>query len=337
MRKYIEFIFFVKMEIILLAILLLSCCLVSNGIVLDKSSTNSIKGVLPILIILHHCAFFVPNVSEQLTILHQLGGYVVGSFMFISAYGMFKQIDKISSQSFVQFLQGRLSKVIVPFFIISLLFQLVVLMYGDWSFELLVQKLCHGNTDLLLPHSWYCFDIICLYLFTWFGARYIKHPLFAVLFGFIIFSFVKWKVLEWDRVWYERDFSYVLGALLALKVKSNVVDKSIWRLYVCVTFCTFFLYKTVPHHITLMFFIAMAGSGFVIAFCSLPERWKQVVSYLSPISYEIYLFQGFSIKRFYWQFQGNEYLYFFLVIFTTLLLAIAYRKCNDLLKSILNF
>lgn len=134
----------------------------------SKEKTNAIKGVMAILIVLHHCMFWLPNNFQYSFLLKDIGAWVCSVFFIISGYGLFTQLNKIKKMSFIEFLRTRVFKILLPFLIISIGYITLLIMAHNWDFNTMCYSLLKGNTDYLLPYSWFVFVLSFLYITTYF-------------------------------------------------------------------------------------------------------------------------------------------------------------------------
>ena len=106
--------------VILLLITLLLYLLPQNKEYLNVKSTSGLRGFLALGIIFHHISPLVKT-GEEFSNFSYMGTYIVSIFFFLSAYGLYVQNE--SRENYLDnFLVKRLSKIIVPFFIISLIY-----------------------------------------------------------------------------------------------------------------------------------------------------------------------------------------------------------------------
>ena len=103
--------------VILLLITLLIYLMPQNEGYLSVESTSGLRGFLALGIIFHHLSQLVKT-GEEFSNFSYMGTYIVSIFFFLSAYGLYVQNE--SRENYLDnFLVKRLSKIILPFFIIS--------------------------------------------------------------------------------------------------------------------------------------------------------------------------------------------------------------------------
>ena len=89
----------------------------SNVDYLEKNSTNGLKGLLAIGIVLHHLSQWISS-GETFSNFQYMGTYIVSIFFFLSGYGLYTQI-KVKPDYLTNFFRKRLLKILIPFVFIS--------------------------------------------------------------------------------------------------------------------------------------------------------------------------------------------------------------------------
>ncbi|KKG67881.1 hypothetical protein DU43_06805 [Methanosarcina mazei] len=90
-----------------------------NSEFLTKENTERVRGLLVLLIILHHFTRGMDNIGLMLPF-RPIGIYVVSFFFFLSGYGLMSSKLK-NPNYFKNFISKRTSKVYIPFLIINIL------------------------------------------------------------------------------------------------------------------------------------------------------------------------------------------------------------------------
>lgn len=261
---------------------------VPHGISID--SCNCLKGLIAISVVLHHIAQ-----SRDVFILKELfgplGSVAVGCFFFISGYGLYASYS-IKKQSYLDgFILKRFRKLMVPFIFVILLYQLV----NQGSYEKIFSGLVVGNSDYLLPYSWYIFCAILFYYAFYFIFKYIlneKIKIFSVFIFTLIFYFVLRFVLNWPGFWSGSLFLFPIGVFFKyseryLKKMSglHIIMFSLW-----ITTLIIILYLTNIKYIGIIE-ICCSSFAIILPLTILNISSKNLI-FLGSISYEIYLVQG---------------------------------------------
>ena len=135
---------------------------------ISKESSNIIKGLACMLIILHHYCQSLNglNVSNFIIDTIALRGGVTGVaiFFFLSAYGLSESQSKKRS-NFIEFVKRRLSKVFIPLVITNLIYYFILLGNNLIFFSLKTFPLYITNIKILDGVTWFCNVIFFFYLF----------------------------------------------------------------------------------------------------------------------------------------------------------------------------
>ncbi|MDO5440083.1 MAG: acyltransferase [Erysipelotrichaceae bacterium] len=302
---------------------------------LNKQQTDIIKGFCAIGIILHHLAqkTAAPWLSSQY-IIHGLDFFVnigylfVGTFLFISGYGLYKSY-KSNEHYFDNYFSRRILPIIIAYLITSLVYYLY---YPKSS-----------------TYTWYVFAILVCYTFFYFGFKYIKKEFISfsiVIVGIVIYSTIC-SFLILGGWWYNTIGLFVIGLVYA-KFEKNIfsfIKKAYIPLLIISLIITIIgnyygrYYEIVIHNvksesiydlysflIILFRFVAAIGFSLAIILVSLKYKLKnKVLAFLSSISLEFYLIQGLFVQMFsYCYFDANvEPLYYIKNVFLYMFVVIA--------------
>lgn len=274
----------------------------------DKSQTKFIKGFCAIGIILHHLAqkTAAPWLKSQY-IIHGLDFFVnigylfVGTFFFISGYGLYK-----SYKTNKDFFDHYFSRRILPLIIAYLTTSLTYYFYKPVS----------------STYTWYVFAIIICYILFYFGFKYFKKEIVSclvIIVGIVLYSvFCNFMMLGgW---WYNSIGLFIIGLifsifekrilsfikkyyipLLIVGIMLTVVCNWYGRHYENVVFpvtkeSTYDLYNL---YIILFRFIAAINFTLTVILVSLKFKFNnKVLSFYGSISLEFYLIQGLFVQMF---------------------------------------
>lgn len=168
--------------VILLLITLLLYLLPQNKEYLNVKSTSGLRGFLALGIIFHHISPLVKT-GEEFSNFSYMGTYIVSIFFFLSAYGLYVQNE--SRENYLDnFLVKRLSKIIVPFFIISLIYMFYRFVNGqliDLNFFINLFK--QGST--IIYNGWFVDIIILMYIFFYLSFKFFQNKFLSIVFNTI--------------------------------------------------------------------------------------------------------------------------------------------------------
>ena len=296
-----------------------------------KEKTVPLKGVLAILIVLHHLSYDVPLLSA----FHSWGAPVVSIFFFISGYGLMKSYQSKGKKYLDGFIRHRIAKVLLLPFILAWLFYRII----NYDFipsvpDSFLNLLTDGETSL--PYSWFVFSILAFYLFFYAVCKLTDK--FSVL--FLFYLVLGYTALIWysgyERCWYISAFAFPFGIAYG---KHEPAFHRFWnipiRYYLTVPLCLLLAATCVflKNEAAYLFAYILFPLIFVCLCAKVkveklntfgPMRW------ISGISYEIYLFQGISMSllRGHYLFMDSDILY----ILSTLLLTIVLASGIKMLK-----
>lgn len=162
-------------------------------------------------IVLHHSSYWLPDKNLDLSLFHDIGSLLCATFFAISGYGMSFQWDKMSDMSFSQFLENRVWKILKPLVCISAVYVLTLILLGKFNIVRACDELLHGNTDSVLPYSWFVIVLALLYVITYIASHsnYKKTIILSSCTLYIAIS----MILKWGSWWYDSVLAYPIGLL----------------------------------------------------------------------------------------------------------------------------
>ena len=266
--------------------------------IFSKEKTFAIKGVLAILVIFHHFSATC-NISS-FSEFSRWGAIIVSVFFFMSGYGLGRSITLKGKVYLLNFLSHRLWKSVILPYAIALIIFLVYLnvdipdaktLVGDWS---------RGIT--LLPNAWFIVALALMYLGFYFinitsgRCHVVNMFLFTLVYILIVYS------IGFGRWWYVSVIMFPLGMLYADKENELVASFNrcrarIWLIPMMMGITgVCFIIQTVVSSIIAYMALTIA---LVFVMISIEvERIGKIglFSFLSAISYEIYLCHGVAMK-----------------------------------------
>lgn len=266
--------------------------------ILSKDKSNAVKGVLAILIVFHH--FSTTCDISCFSEFRRWGSIIVSVFFFMSGYGLARSITLKGKVYLSNFLSHRLWKSVILPYAIALIIFLVYLnvdvpdastLVGDWS---------RGFT--LLPNAWFIVALALMYLGFYFinktsgRCHVVKMFLYTLVYIIIVYS------VGFERCWYVSVIMFPLGMLYADKENElvtllNRYRARIWLIPLMMGItCTCFIIQTIISSIVAFMALTIA-LVFVMISIEVERIGKiGVFSFLSAISYEIYLCHGVAMK-----------------------------------------
>ncbi len=313
---------------------------------LSKDATQSLKAISAIIVLFSHISQRTDG-GVIFPYLVKTGNLAVAIFFFISGYGLIIQFINKKEAYLNNFLKLRLLKIIVPYIVANLVFLVVVNCIGIkttiWD---IVIGFFDGN--LVLPFSWYVILIIILYILFYIIAKnsktYLRLLTYMLISQLVICSILYFR--DYGIWWYSSCLTFTLGICWGVYKESiNKIIKSRYYLLEMVIF-TFFILSFFSTKILSIIgikdistiFIAIFNQISSILFCifivMLLLKFKiknKILSFLSKISFEVYLFQGVMmtiLRNDFWNFEGDV-MYSIIVIIMTIILAFIFNNINN--------
>lgn len=256
----------------------------------DNSKMPAVRAILAIVIVLSH--FSYSGVSSLIPV-RNLAPPAVAIFLFISGYGLKKNIEKKGDNYLHDFFLNRIIKVILPALLVAALHWLF---FGDEValYRRIGLVLTKGNT--LLPHYWFVWAILFDYLLFWVCFRFLHgySSCLAVLMGSILFT-LGTALYGFDRCWWICSLAFPTGIYFAeyeasifsfCEKRESYYWLAIFALGSAFTGC--YLTHNVAFWTLCYLFIPLIGA---LLIARIPSRWFHlpILTFLGTISYEIYL------------------------------------------------
>ena len=122
----------------------------ANNDVLDKYNSNKIKGLLALLIIIHHLSIYIKD-TILLKVFTIVGAIAVSAFFFYSGYGL--MTSYLKKENYLKdFLNKRIMKIVIPYIIAIIFTILVYLLTGQLTPRKIFNSLVEGEP--VVRFSW---------------------------------------------------------------------------------------------------------------------------------------------------------------------------------------
>lgn len=257
---------------------------------LSKERTHNMKGILALLVILAHLTVNFKSIPYFGTFT-PFGAVVVGVFFLMSGYGLSYSFDKKGDGYLKGFFKKRVSKLIYPYIIVIIAWNLEQLfVYPDRNLPYTWLLMLNGNLEGFLPHSWFVIAIIVFYFVYYVSFKYLKQNirlLFIFLFLAAYFYFMRF-VLHWGINWYITSYMFFLG-FIYYKYEEHIKRCNVF-VWLAATF-VMSLAITGACDYTDMLFNGAFSLAFV-CFITICETRNRVLHFLGTISYELYIVQA---------------------------------------------
>ena len=315
----------------------------------DTKNTLPLRGILAILIVLHHTLFFTKNANLFIHYAYTQfiiwGALIVGVFFFITGYGLTFSIINKGKSYLSGFFYKRIIKILIPAIIATLLFQAGEIYSGQFSFSKIISNLSQGI--LPLPNSWYVFAIVYFYIAFWFCFKHlsIKHAIILMWFLSLLYIFIIKYFLKFEHYWWISTFALNIGMTVAYKepkIKEFICKKPKVGLFA--TFLFFLIPTTyaltnsqteldLPLGDIPIYWTTPAVLAIIIYYMGVAKN--KILDFFGKISYEIYLTHGIFMM-WYSKFSQNWLLYIILTYISTIIIAyLLHKLCNQINKKLI--
>ena len=182
---------------------------------LSRENTYALRGVMAVLIVLHHLS---QNRDGGLILLalKNVGVPCVALFLFFSGYGLHR--SALTKKNYAPtILKRRIPSVLVPYLILVVLYWLANGLMGT-SYPLSQVLLSLVNGKPVVTYSWYILCILVFYANYWLSLRLFSARLRAMALyhgaSVLVWVFLC-KALGYGEYWYNATISFPLGILWA--------------------------------------------------------------------------------------------------------------------------
>lgn len=258
---------------------------------LSKSNVQIVKGILSILILVHHLYQYTHIITFKpcSAILQSLGYLSVSIFFFFSGYGLMKGCIKDKELFFKRFLKNNFFPLYIFYMsLVVLYFILYFFLYETANIDTIIRSLWLGYT--LVPLGWFFQILFCFYIFFWITSLLENKN--KIIFNFI-FAFLLVRVcimLELPMYWYECNYCFVFGIFYSYY--ENVFRNKLFvkcNLLLCMTICILFILQ-IFRLFAILPIISKMLSSIVFAIFVILVTWKYSDKIDSLIRYNVIRF-----------------------------------------------
>lgn len=196
-----------------------------HQLVFTKEWSFMSKGILAILIVLHHIAthlriWYPEDSSWAILLFRQLipiSPILVGLFFFISGYGVMASYQKTQGSYLKTFVRKRLGKILPPLIVISLLCLLIVKFWLDPNYNVWEGFFAYVTQGKSFVIGWFIPVLILFYL-IWYMVFKIssnKHLAISLLFILVIALNLLFYMNDFGVHWWASNLCFPFGVLYA--------------------------------------------------------------------------------------------------------------------------
>ena len=184
--------------------------------VLDRRESTKIRGLLAVLILLHHISITTAT-GVLMKTFAVVGIFCVAVFFFYSGYGL--MTGYMQKENYLKgFFKKRIAKILIPYLISgAVTFLAHLLMRYKFTPSEIFNSLFTG--DPIVKYSWYVLVILLLYLIFYIAARFLKKPILilpAVLAGTVGYAVIVETQFSWGNWTINSCLAFSFGILFAM-------------------------------------------------------------------------------------------------------------------------
>lgn len=307
-----------------------------------KELSHILKGLLAFIIVGSHLHYVTSLYIWD--IFNKFGTSVVAMFFFISGYGLMSSLNKNGEKYLNSFFSKRLLSIFVPFIVITIIY-----LFANWIFYNIVPNNIifnlYKNGDTPLPNSWFIFSLIYFYLTFYFSFRYIRNTKIGISVVFLLsIIFIVWCMyMSYSRAWWVCALAFPTGLFISNAKCNDIVNK--WYFLVAsilIVLGILYINKVLLLPLTYILIpIAILSlcnlsrfSAFAVYICNGNNKKlfvrivKNVLDFMSTISYELYLVHGaiISLLDTNGVIHSSDYVFSAVVISSSVLLAFVFNR-----------
>lgn len=337
-------------------VILFSCRFSKEHIPLKESmalsSTNRLRGMMSILIILHHMSERV-NEGMLFPQLRHIGYMIVGFFLFLSGYGLMTQYLKRGKQYLHNFWKKRIGYICVVHLSFSFLY---------WGFRILLGEriavidflASYVNGHPIASNSWYVLVQILLYILFWLVFSIPNTDTRMRIVMVMVGELCLWGLFSFagfSSVWYISNLCFVLGIVCAYYESQiqKLLDEH-WGTALTSAVVCFTVFSVVPllsrnidfgNELLNPIYRMISTQAIVCIVLCVLSRIRitgDIWVFLGDLSLEIYLIHGMVISILYripWVAE-KSILWTVLTVVISVFLAWPIRRVNKRIKQLLN-
>lgn len=332
-----------ELFMVVLACLIAAAAFKPNGNLcnFDSKATVPLRGLLAIMIILHHLAQNY-KFDECVGGIHispiyyfkEMGVPVVAAFFFITGYGLSKSLQAKGSAYLSGFPKRRLNKVIPEFLILTAL----ALAVSDVAGFVSLSEAAHNMTDGEPPlrFSWFMYAIIYVYI-AFYMAAVASHAdglRTGMLLSLLIAPyFVGTLAMGWGAQWYRSIPAVSIGFFIALYERKITELLSRRHVLLCMAVCAFACGFIADRMLCSRLIAAMAFA-LAVYVCMRLYRIKPypILILLGEVSLYIYLVHG-TILQVVRSTTTNRYVAIVVVVLASVVVSVLIKRIRGFVES----
>lgn len=266
-----------------------------NNEILDMKFTDTIKGFCIINIIIGHLIIYVLPIGSNIIPFKLVGAFMVPIFLFLSGYGL---TESFKNKGLEKFILKRLSKVIIPFFIMNAIWIILNSILLNINYSLTDIILGIIGIKLIDRNYWYIIYIIFWYIIYMliFSTKLNEKQKVVLIW---IVSITVFTLLKGNSNYRINSFNFSLGITVSI-YKKQIIDalkrKSVFIFMLIISSVIIIFRRNLPQnsylikepilHISAIFLVIS------ILYLVNKNKYSTIYSFLGKISFELFLLHG---------------------------------------------
>lgn len=289
---------------------------------MNKESTDAIRGLSIIIIILNHYCQVVQDNSYIGRAFMYSGSISVGFFFFISGYANYLSIKR--NNQGIEWLKKR---------IINICSVVLIILFIYYIHSLFRNSDYYNMYSFIISGRWYIKVLLITYVIFYLNFTYMKRYNVILLWIISILYIIIMKKIQYPSFWYNSILCFPLGVLLA-KHKKTVIDvlKKLNKLIIIPFFIVFAILevKAISEYSKYEIAVSISFIALITIYSYYFKIKSKILSVIGIYSLEIYLCHSDIIKILYREYKiPNDYKMFIIVIITTMIMSYCIKLVVD--------
>lgn len=263
----------------------------------DKRATLPLRGILALLIVLHHFRILYPEDYWCLSDLGFVGAPVCSVFFFLSGYGLMTSfwVDPISSLR--NFPTKRILKLAPPMVLVILL-NVFIHMIEDLFNAGSVANVFEYSKYIFMPHFWFVIVLMGCYFIFYFSSRLLKKPIHILIsVGIIIglYCILMSNIDDYATFWWVSTPGFFVGmCVVFIEKKKYMLHSTSSHVFSILLIAISSIYYVIGFYNNILpiwglQYICLLPIMVFVCTLQLPIYSNCVLNYMGKLSYEIYL------------------------------------------------
>lgn len=265
---------------------------------LSLESTNSLRGLLAIMIILHHIAFAYPYSTTMAT----LGTEICAVFFMLSGYAL--RESRVKKSGYMKrFPLNNILKLLLEYAIVNVIFVLYFIFVEKNDFKVILELYSYMKVGAtLVTHSWFIVSILAMYVIFFLAFRWCDNFVSVIIFSILLIGYIVFVYMNFNYThWYASILAFPAGMLISrYKSKLETLMDRFGSWVIIASFALAFIFRTaikvLPDSVSFapIMLMNLFWAFTVILATRHINTTSKITTFLGGISLEVYLMQGIA-------------------------------------------